>query len=157
MPPLRERRADVALLARHLLSRNALQYGSSEAASDRVLQFLTPLFERYAWPGNVRELENLPARAAIYLGDTASDQRVDPEGNLQPDLLALFPEFSRMGHAGGNGRLIRTAADAARVAPSRDDALEALARCGGNRAAASRALGIGRTTLWRLLKADEAR
>jgi len=131
----------------------------SEAASDRVLQFLTPLFERYAWPGNVRELENLLARAAIYLGDAASDQRADPDGSVQPDLLSLFPEFSRMEHAGGNGRLVRISADAAtpRAAPSRDDALEALARCGGNRAAASRALGIGRTTLWRLLKADGPR
>ncbi|WOD15715.1 propionate catabolism operon regulatory protein PrpR [Paraburkholderia kirstenboschensis] len=162
LPPLRERRADVAPLARHLLSRSALQYGLSEAAIGRALKFLAPLFERYAWPGNVRELENLLARAAIYLGDAASDQRDDPDGSIQPDLLALFPEFSRMGHAGVSARLTETSADAAtsgagRVAPSRDDVLKALERCGGNRAAASRALGIGRTTLWRLLKAEGVR
>ncbi|WP_128596935.1 sigma-54 interaction domain-containing protein, partial [Paraburkholderia kirstenboschensis] len=162
LPPLRERRADVAPLARHLLSRSALQYGLSEAAIGRALKFLAPLFERYAWPGNVRELDNLLARAAIYLGDAASDQRDDRDGIVQPDLLALFPEFSRMGHADVSARLTKTAADATtagagRVAPSRDDVLKALERCGGNRAAASRALGIGRTTLWRLLKAEGVR
>ena len=69
LPPLRERRGDIALLARHLLSRSALQYGLADAALSRVLTFLGPLFEHYAWPGNVRELENLLARAAIFLGD----------------------------------------------------------------------------------------
>jgi propionate catabolism operon transcriptional regulator len=39
-----------------------------------------------------------------------------------------------------------------RPAPTRDDVLRALAHSNGNRAAASRALGIGRTTLWRLMK-----
>ncbi|WP_027798502.1 propionate catabolism operon regulatory protein PrpR [Paraburkholderia dilworthii] len=157
LPPLRERRADVAPLARHLLSRSALQYGLSKAAIGRLLKFLAPLFERYSWPGNVRELENLLARAAIYLGDAASD----PGPNLEPDLLALFPEFSRTKPARVNRLPSDSPADdiagAARTAPSRDDAMKALAQSGGNRAAASRALGIGRTTLWRLLKDDAAR
>ena len=49
------------------------------------------------------------------------------------------------------------AATAPRITPTRADVAKALEQCGGNRAAASRALGIGRTTLWRLLKADDAR
>ncbi|WP_341319055.1 propionate catabolism operon regulatory protein PrpR [Paraburkholderia sp. IMGN_8] len=148
LPPLRERRGDVAQLARHLLSRSALQYGLSGAALERVLAFLTPLFEHYAWPGNVRELENLLARAAIYLSD--------PAGEAWQDLQAVFPEFGRMSQAAALPTL-DAAADAAggapaRVTPTREDVMRALAQSGGNRAAASRALGIGRTTLWRLMK-----
>ncbi|WP_433696232.1 propionate catabolism operon regulatory protein PrpR [Paraburkholderia phenoliruptrix] len=157
LPPLRERRADVLPLARHLLNRTALQYGLSEVAIGGVLKFLAPLFERYAWPGNVRELDNLLARAAIYLGATTGES----DGDIGPDLLALFPEFERMQQEDGHGAPSTAAAAATlaapRLTPSRDEVVRALEQCGGNRAAASRALGIGRTTLWRLLKADETR
>lgn len=153
LPPLRERRGDVAQLARHLLSRSALQYGLSAAALERVLAFLAPLFEHYAWPGNVRELENLLVRAAIYLGDT------DTAGEAGPDGQSVFPEFGRMkqaeaikrpanvAHANANAEAV-----SARETPTREEVLHALEQAGGNRAAASRALGIGRTTLWRLMK-----
>lgn len=148
LPPMRERRGDVAPLARHLLNRSALQYGLSGAALERVLAFLAPLFEQYAWPGNVRELENLLARAAIYLGDS--------DGEGWQDLQMVFPEFGRMRQMEALKGPVATApatADlAVRTSPTRADALRALEQTGGNRAAASRALGIGRTTLWRLLK-----
>ena len=157
LPPLRERREDVPQLARHLLSRSALQYGLSEAAVERVLAFLAPLFACYAWPGNVRELENLLTRAAIYPGGAA--------GEAGEDWQAVFPEFGRMeqaeagkasisgsGISGSNGSNATAEAAPARSSPTREDVLNALERAGGNRAAASRALGIGRTTLWRLMK-----
>ncbi|MGF6770767.1 propionate catabolism operon transcriptional regulator [Paraburkholderia sp. GAS199] len=151
LPPLRERRADLAQLARHLLSRSASQYGLSEQAQERVLAFLAPLFEQYAWPGNVRELENLLARAAIYSVDAASE--------AADDLHAVFPEFARMNRVAHqavpaqNGAAVApNGSGPARAAPSREAVLQALEAAGGNRAAASRALGIGRTTLWRLLR-----
>lgn len=161
LPPLRARRGDVAQLARHLLSRSALQYGLSDAALDRVLAFLAPLFDGYAWPGNVRELENLLARAAIYLGDAAvattagmAEMAVAQGGE---DRQAVFPEFGRMKRAETADAVQRdpqaTANKAsARATPTREDVMRALDESGGNRAAASRALGIGRTTLWRLMK-----
>ena len=161
LPPLRERRADIAPLARHLLARSALQYGLSATALERVLAFLEPLFADYAWPGNVRELENLLARAAIYIGDVSSEISGEISGNLTgtvlPDWLAVFPEFGRIRPA-GNERITEAPPGsvpgntAPRATPTREDALRALEQSGGNRAAASRALGIGRTTLWRLLK-----
>ncbi|WP_175051515.1 propionate catabolism operon regulatory protein PrpR [Paraburkholderia sediminicola] len=149
LPPLRERRGDVAQLARHLLNRSALQYGLSGAALERVLAFLTPLFEHYAWPGNVRELENLLARAAIYLSDSA--------GEGWQDLQAVFPEFGRMRQTAADVRGAVVPAHAAgdpsaRRSLTREDVVRALEQAGGNRAAASRALGIGRTTLWRLMR-----
>ncbi|SOF01194.1 propionate catabolism operon regulatory protein PrpR [Burkholderia sp. OK233] len=149
LPPLRERRGDVAQLARHLLNRSALQYGLSGAALERVLAFLAPLFEHYAWPGNVRELENLLARAAIYLSDSA--------GEGWQDLQAVFPEFGRMRQTAADvhGAMApaRAVGDASgRRSPTREDVVRALEQAAGNRAAASRALGIGRTTLWRLMR-----
>jgi propionate catabolism operon transcriptional regulator len=149
LPPLRERRGDVAQLARHLLNRSALQYGLSGAALERVLAFLTPLFEHYAWPGNVRELENLLARAAIYLGDSA--------GEGWQDMRVVFPEFGRMRQTAADVHGSMTpshaaGAPSARRSPTREDVTRALEQAGGNRAAASRALGIGRTTLWRLMR-----
>ncbi|WP_158903525.1 propionate catabolism operon regulatory protein PrpR [Burkholderia sp. L27(2015)] len=143
LPPLRKRREDIPELARHLLERSATKYRLSAADAQRVLEFLTPLFEHYAWPGNVRELENLIARAAIYLGDVTS-------GGWQ-DLRDVFPEFGRMQAPPvpvANGRVVGPPP----AALTRDDVLRALEQNGDNRAAASRALGIGRTTLWRLLK-----
>ncbi|MFL9946688.1 propionate catabolism operon regulatory protein PrpR [Paraburkholderia agricolaris] len=149
LPPLRERRGDIAQLARHVLERSALQYGLSEAALERVLTFLTPLFEHYAWPGNVRELENLLARAAIYLNNSAGEE--------WQDLQAVFPEFGRMRQvaADGDGTMdhaLLTGDAPVRGSPTPGDLKRALEQAGGNRAAASRALGIGRTTLWRLMK-----
>jgi propionate catabolism operon transcriptional regulator len=157
LPPLRERRADIAPLARHLLDRSALQYGLSAAALERVLTFLDPLFADYAWPGNVRELENLLARAAIYIGDLTREMSGNSSADTLPDWQAVFPEFTRIRPAGveriAEAPLGGSAGSTApRVTPSREDALRALEQSGGNRAAASRALGIGRTTLWRLLK-----
>ncbi|MCX4147038.1 MULTISPECIES: propionate catabolism operon regulatory protein PrpR [Paraburkholderia] len=149
LPPLRERRGDVAQLARHLLNRSALQYGLSGAALERVLAFLAPLFEHYAWPGNVRELENLLARAAIYLSDSA--------GEGWQDQQAVFPEFGRMRQTaadvhGAMAPAHATGDASGRRSPTREDVIRALEQAGGNRAAASRALGIGRTTLWRLMR-----
>lgn len=131
LPALRERRADIPALARHLLDKAVAQYDLPHAAASRALPWLARWFAHYAWPGNVRELENLITRAAIHL----SDARVKPG----PDMDDLFPELHR-------------AASASLPRPTREDALRVLAQCHGNRAAASRELGIGRTTLWRLLK-----
>jgi transcriptional regulator, propionate catabolism operon regulatory protein len=67
------------------------------------------------------------------------------------DLRDVFPEFGRM-HAppvpAVNGKVVGSPP----AAVTRDDVLRALEENGDNRAAASRALGIGRTTLWRLMK-----
>ena len=62
LPPLRERKADVALLARHFLDR----YSPKKKLTLRAIESL----QTYAWPGNVRELQMVIQRAAIL---TASD------------------------------------------------------------------------------------
>jgi len=66
IPPLRERPADVAALARHFLRRAAKEFGkgSVELTAEAVAKL-----RGYGWPGNVRELENLMERVAILCDD----------------------------------------------------------------------------------------
>jgi DNA-binding NtrC family response regulator len=62
LPPLRERREDIALLAGHFLGRSATRYRRPVHGLDApALQALL----RYAWPGNVRELEHVMERAVL--------------------------------------------------------------------------------------------
>jgi two-component system response regulator AtoC len=62
LPPLRDRKGDVTLLARHFLRKYASKYGRDVTEiADTTLTHL----EDYDWPGNVRELENVTARAVI--------------------------------------------------------------------------------------------
>jgi DNA-binding NtrC family response regulator len=131
LAPLRERREDVLPLARHFLARHAAETG-------RRLEF-TPETEAalvaHAWPGNVRELENVVERAVVL----ARGERIAPE-----DLLL---EAASGGAPAADGSL-QEALD--RAAAERIRA--ALAAAGGQRAEAARALGVDRTTLYRLMK-----
>jgi DNA-binding NtrC family response regulator len=133
LPPLRERREDIPLLAEHFLARFAERQGRvlrlSAGATERLL--------RYAWPGNVRELENAMERLAIL----ARDETIDP-GDLPPHVgagLALGPAPGLAAE--------QTLADAERA-----HIVQMLERYGWNHSRAAEALGIGRTTLWRKLK-----
>nr|WP_047167425.1 sigma-54 dependent transcriptional regulator [Sphingomonas sp. Y57] len=63
LPPLRDRKGDIALLAAHLLDRIARQLGLSGLAVDASA---IALLEGYDWPGNVRQLHNVLFRAAIF-------------------------------------------------------------------------------------------
>ncbi len=82
LPPLRERREDVRLLAEHWLSAAALRHGRPAAAlSPAALAAL----ERHAFPGNLRELRHAIERAVILA----------PSDRLEPTDLGLLPESSR--------------------------------------------------------------
>ncbi len=74
IPPLRDRKEDIPLLARHFL--RALN--PHKQLSDRALELLG----RQRWPGNVRELRNVIERAAV----------LSEEDTLEPGDLHLFPE-----------------------------------------------------------------
>jgi Nif-specific regulatory protein len=92
LPPLRERRSDVALLARHFAARVARELG-------RPVAGLTPETEAalvaYVWPGNVRELANAVERAVV-LGD---DDLLRPEDRPEAVLDRRAREAGD-GHAG---------------------------------------------------------
>jgi DNA-binding NtrC family response regulator len=133
LPPLRERREDIPLLAELFLGRFAERQG-------RVLRLSAGAMERlfqYAWPGNVRELENAMERAAIL----ARAETIEP-GDLPPHVGA--------GLALGSAPALE--AEQTLAEAERTHIIQILERYGWNHSRAAEALGIGRTTLWRKLK-----
>src|SRR5919204_668352 len=139
IPPLRERREDVPLLAEHFAQKHGRGEGAAISAAAR------DLLVAYEWPGNVRELENVVARALA----------LNPSGVIMPeDLPEQVRVTSRV--AAGQG----TAATAAGVAThdhptlaelERRYAAQVLSETGGNKTRAAEILGIDRKTLYRLL------
>src|SRR3954462_11344050 len=65
LPPLRERREDISLLAEHFLTTYTEQMGKAITAISREAM---ELLVRYEWPGNIRELENVLERAVALEG-----------------------------------------------------------------------------------------
>ncbi len=127
LPPLRERRADIAALAEHFLHAAGRQGGPKQlttAALDRLLA--------HSWPGNVRELRNVIERATIMArrdvidaGDLALAQ--EPAQPLSLQEIDLPKAVAKLEEA-----MIR----------------DTLAACGGNRAEAARRLNINRQLLY---------
>jgi DNA-binding NtrC family response regulator len=132
LAPLRERREDILPLAALFLARHAEEAGRRLAVGAEAREALLA----HRWPGNVRELENAIERAVVLArGDT-----ITPEDLLLEDLPAAS--------ASGVGGSLQDAVDRAVAARIR----AALTDAGGQRAEAARALGIDRTTLYRLMK-----
>ena len=131
MPPLRERRGDIALLARLFLGRASAEVGASRGLSDEALALL----EAYQWPGGVRELANAVRSAAVLCdGDV-----------ILPDHL---PAAVR-GDAGAfQGRAATCESMAVAVGAVERQMIEAaLAAEDGNKTRAAARLGITRKTL----------
>jgi DNA-binding NtrC family response regulator len=126
IPPLRERRDDISVLAEHFLQRH-------EAARRlRVSASAMEALVAYDWPGNVRELERLIERAvALAAGDTIELDDLPPAVRGEYS-VALLPSLER------NETLRAWASRYARVV---------LDRCRGNKRAACRVLGISYHTL----------
>ncbi len=131
VPPLRARRGDVPVLARHFADQAALRAGRGgvELAADAVAAL-----ERHTWPGNVRELENVIERAVILTSAdviTAADLQlgIGPRAaSADPEGLPTLDDLER-------GHIERV-----------------LAACDGQKTRAAAILGINRTTLWKKLR-----
>lgn len=135
IPPLRERREDIPLLAEAFLRK----YASAGHKQSLVISESTySLLMDYPWPGNVRELENAIERAVTL----ARGEKVSPE-DLPPAILG----------ARGDWRIIDQAAE--RTLPlgevEREYILCILEKTGGNKYQAAQILGIDRKTLYRKL------
>ena len=134
LPPLRERREDIPILANYFLRRFALEtkknFTGIEVDAEAKLV-------AYEWPGNVRELANVIERGAV-LGQGPEITLED----LSPRVVYSEAEGSP------DGLSYRTAVDAARANVIR----RALATTHGNRAAAARLLGLHKTHLLNLMK-----
>ena len=124
MPPLRERRSDILLLADHFVEKYAKRSGKI------VRRVSTPAIDMlmaYHWPGNVRELENCIERAVLLTGDEAIRAH-----HLPPTLQTA--EATGTGHHGTLKSTLETL--------ERELIVDALKQHRGNRAAAARTLGL---------------
>ena len=84
IPPLRHRKKDIPLLARHFLVKKAGELGFSKIAE--LAPGSLELLSRYDWPGNVRELENMIVRVLILNpdGPISFDSILEPLENAGP-------------------------------------------------------------------------
>ncbi|HYM81131.1 MAG TPA: sigma-54 dependent transcriptional regulator [Candidatus Limnocylindria bacterium] len=156
LPPLRERREDIGLLASYFLARISERQGKQGMSFSRDA---IAALERYDYPGNVRELENAIERA-VTLAESLVIQLGELPGHLRaPRMLP---------GVGGHSSRPRTLESEAGP-PSTDGVVAAddtrsladvekehiqrvLAAHRGNATTAARQLGISRTTLWRKLR-----
>lgn len=147
VPPLRDRREDIAPLAHRLLARVASRNGRSLILAPGALR----VFLAYSWPGNVRELENaLEYAVAVCRGQTIH------ETDLPKELLSASqtPES-----ASTTVPSIASPELASPMEPTQSSAAEereririALTEHRWRREPAAEALGMSRTTLWRKMR-----
>jgi len=146
LPPLRERKEDIPLLAEHFLRKYGPELkkdlqGLSPEALDALLS--------YSWPGNVRELENVIYEAMVYAEGEILDVPLLP--------ARILARNRRTGDEEPRGLTLREAAQSASENTEKALIEHALREAGGNRTAAARKLGISRRTLFNKMKALQIR
>jgi two-component system response regulator AtoC len=136
LPPLRERTADLPLLARHFLNQCAhlCPDGRAKLLSDAATEALLS----HAWPGNLRELRHEMQRASVLAGDRRE---------LQPEDLSFTGSERPRAPAPGATTLSQKV-----EALERREIEEALRRSNGNRTHAAEALGLSRQGLLKKLE-----
>jgi DNA-binding NtrC family response regulator len=130
LPPLRERREDIAELVEHFLQTRPVGRGRCRADPDALRAL-----ERYDWPGNVRELANVLERAQIL----AEGDVITPDDLPDAVAAAAGPAAA----PAGDPRHLREV--------ERRHVAEVLRQEGGNKVHAARALGVSRRALYRLI------
>ncbi len=135
MPPLRERRTDIPLLVYSFLEKFCDPAKPTLTIAEDAMRRMMA----YDWPGNIRELENAIARA-VALGSGPILQVGDLPSNLQYASGDALPENVEV---------------ATLEALERRAIFRALRETSGDKLAAARLLGIGKTTLYRKLKQYE--
>ncbi len=149
IPPLRERREDIALLAQHFLRRFAEKYDRDAESQLRLSAEALRVLSAHSWPGNVRELQNLMERIASL---AIPGQEVTAE-----DLPDEFPITAGGGASGPPGVVdieqpFHEAKEEAIEAFERAYLEALLVRYDGNISEAARQAGIDRKTIHRMLK-----
>ena len=130
LPPLRQRREDIPLLAQHFLAQHLRRYRKGPSGFD--VSALRALAD-HPWPGNVRELDHAVERGVLM---SCGEQLSPADLGLQPLAAEGLPSIEEMTLEEVEQLLIR----------------KALARADGNVKQAARALGLSRSALYRRLE-----
>ncbi|HET7500514.1 MAG TPA: sigma 54-interacting transcriptional regulator, partial [Kofleriaceae bacterium] len=144
VPPLRERREDIPLLAAHFASA-ALGNRARSALPPETLEALFGELTRHDWPGNVRELRNAVERAAIL-----ADPRVLHGGATEPAAVELQRSVERAIHKQGTLR-------AARAEREREYLADLVRATDGNLDEAARIAQVHRKSLERMIRRHKLR
>ncbi len=138
LPPLRERRNDIPILAEHLLKKAV----TGTAHDDITLSSeAIDIMMDYDWPGNVRELENAIQHALVKCRDDVLLPQHLPSNILKMSMVAQ--------HSPKKGRKKR------KYKLDLETVWKALAETGGNKIDAANNLGVSRATLYRFLEKSE--
>lgn len=154
LPPLRERREDVAMIAEHVLeTRSARAKKPVKGFADATRE----LFLRYSFPGNVRELENMVERAVTLGREHEELQPWDLCGHGTCPFLGGAPQDACGFCAEGlSGKIERkeasTSLAVARERFERDYIASVLEEAGGSKTMAAKILGLSRKGLWEKCK-----
>ena len=138
IPPLRDRKQDIPLLAGHVLERVARTTGVHRTISDDALRRMLD----YEWPGNVRELENCLERACA-LSSSATLQIEDLPTGLRNLGNEAYPALDA---TPGRNNIVPL------LELEKRAIIQAIEQLHGDKLEAARRLGIGKTTLYRKLK-----
>jgi DNA-binding NtrC family response regulator len=149
LPPLRQRREDIASLTRYFLQKHGPSLGNAAPSiQPEALDFL----QGQPWPGNVRQLENILRKALLLAQNytvTTEHARAALEKSLAPDFSPkrAFSEYvDELLAAARRGELADAHARAMGAA-ERELFARAIAEAGGNQAKAARWLGVTRVTM----------
>ncbi len=144
VPPLRERREDLPLLARHFITALSLEYGKRpKALTPEVVEVLSSL----PWPGNVRELRNIVERLVIMTPGDRIELRHLPASLVGGAPAAAEPAAAANGSLVGFASLV-----AAREDFEKRYIWRKYQECGGNMSRTAEALQVERSNLYRKMK-----
>jgi two-component system nitrogen regulation response regulator GlnG len=152
LPSLRERRDDVALLARHFLAKSARDLGvEAKRLTDSAMKYLTTL----DWPGNVRQLENICHWVTVMapgvnvdVADLPAEIRERTGRTTNENWINALEREAESALKRGERRIM----DDMTRSFERALILKALAHTGGRRIEAANLLGLGRNTLTRKIQ-----
>ncbi len=134
LPPLRERREDIALLAQHFAEKYARKMRRNVQLEAGVIEYLG----RYDFPGNVRELENMVEQGVALAMD----------GRVRLDDIVPIELHQRVAPQSPPAGRLQDHVDRA----EKEAILAVLREVDGNREKAAELLGLSGTTLWRKMK-----
>jgi two-component system response regulator HydG len=146
LPPLRERRGDIAMLVQHFVAKYAERFRKSVRGVDPAA---LDVLVANDWPGNIRELENTIQRAVLL-----AHGEVIGRAALPREVLPAGPELPVV-HTGASARAFADARASALAAFERGYLDELLVAHHGNLARAAKQAGLDRSNLRRLLRRHE--